>query len=224
MGRSLEKIHLERGIPSKTSNSKIDSKNMSAALHSINLGKMLQEELPEIADDYRNGVSTVKIAENYSLEKDYCISKRTAQSAVRIALKGYSSDFHKFDIENFDGLLSEEEYEHLSRKINSDTGFESGRRCVDEGVGFFKFDKNEKREFGRKGALASGRLPWLDEEKLFVLEKVTMPGDEYRRGSLIRIQKIRDEINEEYHNGEQVRTSHSIKRFIGEFNKGKRDI
>jgi len=53
------------------------------------MGKLLQEQYPEIANDYRQGLSFLQIADKYQIHVVYMTSRIFAQSIVMNAIRGY---------------------------------------------------------------------------------------------------------------------------------------
>ena len=104
------------------------------------LGKLLRDEHPEIADDYRAGLTQSEIAEKYGLH-EIAATRRIARQAVLVALKG---------------LIPEGERPILQRERMR----ESGKRAYLEGKGVHGLVADARKIFGEKAArvLAEKRL------------------------------------------------------------------
>ena len=96
------------------------------------LGDLLSQEHPEIADEYRGGLNQTQLAERYGLD-ELTQSRRIARQAVLIALKN---------------LLPEEERAELKTKKLT----ENGKRCFLENKGVHGLIAEVRKQFGQKAA------------------------------------------------------------------------
>lgn len=87
----------------------VDSRTASAIKLSIEIGCQLQQDLPQIADDYRNLTSRREIVEKYRICERYGINIGIAKPAVSYAIRGYHGkeivEHHK--IHRYDGLIND---------------------------------------------------------------------------------------------------------------------
>ena len=137
------------------------------------------------------------------------------RQAVFRALHGHEGGFR---VNAYEGLITEEEIKSLVRKTKS----KQGKKLHDEKKGIHSQTHDEKIEVGIKSAISRGEVPWRREgEELpngsvcelseieFAYELSQQP--EYQRGSLVKVKKIADVLNEVYHSGEDVRTSDAVR-------------
>jgi len=89
---------------------------ISVLKKSINLGKILQNDYPEIAGLYREGYSLSKIMDKLNIESAYAID------GIQNAIIGHNGIF---GIEAYEGLISKEERKKIEkeRKQESQTKF-----------------------------------------------------------------------------------------------------
>ncbi len=89
---------------------------ISVLKKSINLGKILQNDYPEIAGLYREGYSLSKIIDELNIESVYAID------GIQKAIIGHNGSFR---IEAYEGLISKEERKKIEkeRKQESQTKF-----------------------------------------------------------------------------------------------------
>ncbi|MDD5651266.1 MAG: hypothetical protein PHF86_12770 [Candidatus Nanoarchaeia archaeon] len=238
------KSTLEDKLPKKIKD--FTNSQISAMKHAIELGKLLQKTIPQIAKDYREGISLKEIVKNYNLSSINNLSEDTASEAVRYALCGYHSNIRFLSKEVYDGLIPLDEYLILSEKHHSDNarkvdeqmrrenqglygistsqrilnGKKGARTQIKEKIGIHGKSHEEHQQIGKSGAEAAGYTVWSNDEKLSVLNMVTQP--KYRRSSMIASAKIANELNNLYHQGESIRTAVSISRFLSDYKHGLR--
>lgn len=122
----------------------------------------------------------------------------------------------------------------LSSEEHSKNGRKGGERVLKLGIGYFGRSLEQILIDSRKGTIAQGNVPWIkkgdmiregiycsiDElERAFYLSKQP----KYQFGSKVSIIKIRDVLNNNYHNGEEVRTSYSIAKKLCNYRKTLRE-
>ena len=111
------------------------------------LGKRLQEDFPEIADEYRNGMTLSKISSEYCIQELYDASRSVAITAVGNALRGYD-----FDGISYLGLI--EDPEEL-RNIGLEHIRENGKALYELGKGIHGLTAEQMSEHSRKGGEAA---------------------------------------------------------------------
>jgi len=96
---------------------------------------------------------------------------------------------------------------------NPETGeryaVEGGRKAVELGLGFHSLTEEEKTINGKKSAVARGLTPWGEEETEFAYLLSLEPEYQHQKGpqrGKSNIKKIRDVLNENYHNRVEVRS------------------
>ena len=215
------------------------------------VGKRLQEDFPEIADRYRNGMTLPEISLEYCIQELYDTTSRdVARNAVRDALRGYD-----FDEISYPGLIEDDEerrnigLEHmrengkanyemrkgihgLTPEQRSETSRKSGKTLYETRKGIHGLTPEQLSENGRKGATAIGFVPWVPAEETnehytfseveTALRLAQCP--EYRRGSLIKNAKIADELNVIFHNEGPVRTESAVGSQLRKYQTDTREV
>lgn len=202
-------------------------KRIAAIIKSIELGRTLQQEHPEIADLYRRGCTLLKIDEDLDIQSEYSVSNNQAQSSIGCALRGHEGGFK---ISAYEGLLSREEREQLGKEHKS----EACLRLYEEEKGIHALTREERRENGRigggrtyerkkgihaltpeqlaeasrKSMIVKGITPWSEDEKKEAYELSLLP--EYRVSSRIDPRRIAEELNKKYHGNCNVRRVNSV--------------
>ena len=109
------------------------------------VGKRLQEDFPEIADHYRNGMTMPKISREYFIQEMYNTSESVALSAVNCALGGYYY-YYDFDEISYPGLIEDPEER---RNIGLEHKRENGKALYELGLGFHSLTPEQRRENGK---------------------------------------------------------------------------
>jgi hypothetical protein len=135
-------------IPGRLNDLQVKAIRLSAGT-----GRDIHQKFPEIAGEYRSGWTAPKLVAKYGFDIRYGINRRTAISAVRHALCGYSG----WLTEPYEGLISERsEQEQLALAHNRQTGIEASIRKI----GIHSLTREQKAEAGRKGGLIRGPLTY----------------------------------------------------------------
>ena len=195
-------------IPEGIFEADLSDPQKAGIIHSINLGRELQKGTPDLAADFKSGLTLDQIVEKHNLQTKLGASLSTARNAVWFALKGYGEEIRFAGAEPFDGLVNPEEYELIAqqhrREASAKTGRsnrESGLRQFAEKKGIHAQTPEERQALIRSSALARG-LDWFEQEEVdLIKELILLP--EYRHGSRIRAGKIAEELNKRFHNGEK---------------------
>ena len=167
--------------------SKLTPGQRRAIISSIDLGKILQQEHPEIADLYRKGNGQEEIVRLKEFHKEYDKSIPIARGGVQRALAGHKKGFER---EPYEGLIPKEERDELEeeqrQKGRKKGQIKCGEIARDEGKGIFSLSFEERRELmrengyktlrerkgvhglnheerlsvSRQGTLARGDIPW----------------------------------------------------------------
>lgn len=131
----------------------------------IDIGRKIQQEYPEIADDYRIGLSKPQIVRKYGLMFQYNITDSVAERAVDNALRGYGGEL---SVPAYQGLIPQSDLEllcaqhqtrnghfsinHLTLEDRSRGGKKGGRiggrKVVEQKLGAHGMSSEEKRELG----------------------------------------------------------------------------
>jgi hypothetical protein len=151
---------------------------ISAIKRSIEIGSLLVNDHPEIAELYRDGMTHPGIAEILDVKGKYDISSdKVAETSIHYAIKGHAGGF---GTESYDGLISDLdelaglEYEHHAnggRKtaelglgvhaINPETGLsyraEGGRKSAELGLGVHAINPETGLSYRAEGGKIGGR-------------------------------------------------------------------
>ena len=88
---------------------------------SINLGRILQRNHPEIAELYRGSKESLsKVAEKLDIQSEYSVSDDVAVTGVRYAIVGHEGSL---GIESYVGFISEEERKRIKEKHKNEIKF-----------------------------------------------------------------------------------------------------
>jgi hypothetical protein len=227
-------------IPEGTFEADLSDQQKAAIIRSITLGRQIQEDFPEVAEDYRNAESSLsKIVEKYGLTGKYGVKYRVAETALLHALRGYDGHMRIAEEEPYSGLIANREEAKqigvvhnsesarvtgkqmveeqrgifgLSKERRSEIGQESGKKQFERGIGIHAQTPAERREIGRLGAISQGKLPYSDEEIAYIRELAKNPF--YQRRSSINAMKISEEVNRKFHDGVETRTPEHIKKIF----------
>ena len=220
----------------------ISQEELNGMVFSVKIGRKLQVEYPTIADDYRSGLSINSIIERYNITEKYGIKIKTAENAVRYALRGYDGSISITEEDVYPGLiLDKDELLNIAHIHNVDASKKIGERMKGEGRGIFGMSKKEvaeagkksgnlqfkngigihaqtieeHREMGKKIAESQNKIVFSDEEIEFIRTKITDP--DYQRGTRINVKKIAELLNESFFDGCEVRTATSVKKICSRF-------
>ena len=110
------------------------------------LGKRLQEDFPEIADEYRNGRTMPEISLEYCIQELYdAKSRAVAINAVRYALGGY--DFGGI---SYSGLIEDlEELKNIGLEHGREQRTENGNANYEKGLGVHGLTPEQRTENGK---------------------------------------------------------------------------
>jgi hypothetical protein len=209
-------------IPAGTLFADMTPDKMAAIKKAVQLGIVIRDRFPEIADYYKVGFSGREIASHYEIMKVFGVSYSVSIAAVYRALGGYdgSPSFSRCP-DYYDGLLSPEEMKHYGERNNATTGAVAGKFARDNGTGIFSYTKEEWAELVRKSAEACGRVIFSQAELARAQELSKKP--EYQKGTLIKCGLIALELNKQFHDGKSIRTSRSVTKILSRIRRGDVD-
>ena len=207
---------------------------------SVQAGKQIQLRYPQIAQEFLDGASFLDLVKKYNIQNELGLtSANTAESAVRFALVGFEAKPGVRDMESYSGLIEDKEvYKNAAKKHQQNQGATTGRLTQKEGSGIFAMTAEERSEvgrksgtalferkvgvhcvsleqkmaYGRKAAIANGLKPFSEEEILLIKKLALL--DTFRRGIKIDAKKITEKVNQELHEGNQIRKSRQISKFL----------
>ena len=117
------------------------------------IGEDIRNHYPEIAEDYRSGLTASKVVAIHGFDHRYGVSRSIAVHAVRSALRGYGGYFY----EPYQGLIADRsERETLALAHNRQTG----KELYEQKRGIHALTYEQKVEAGRKGGLIRGPLSY----------------------------------------------------------------
>jgi general stress protein YciG len=131
-------------------------KQIIAIKRSIRLGRQLQRDLPEIADDYRFGLSRSQIALKYNICLIYDVGGSVAIGGVYNAIIGSAGLFSE---KPYNGLIEDpSEAERLGLEHMIERGRIAGHTTHEQGLGIHARKPEQMSIDGRKGGRISGRI------------------------------------------------------------------
>jgi hypothetical protein len=137
----------------KIGNQRLTPQQFGAIRLAAEIGDAIRKNNPEIAEEYRNGATAPKLVAIHKFDHRYGVSRVTAITAVRIAIRGYPG----FCYESYHGLITDRsERERLALMHNSQTGMEEYKRKR----GIHALNCEQKAEASRKGGLIAGPLSY----------------------------------------------------------------
>ncbi len=153
----------------------IEDKNAFVIKIAADLGRRIQREYPDIAEDYRGNYFSREIAEKYNISIKYGVGIRLASNAIRCALKGYSGGL---GIEPYKGLIKEEEIKELSiGKLKA-----NGKRNRETHKGIFGLDEETEKTRIKRSAESNGLVLWSSLELEDTYKMYQDPDYKYKEG------------------------------------------
>jgi len=211
--------------------SDIDSKgnvfsgSMRAIRRALQVGLDLQERLPQIAEDFRAGLNHPQIVDKYGITTLHGISDGVASNAVGYALRGHPED--KYRVEAFDGLIETPELDDLVAQHQKAHYKALGHAHHENGTALFSLTHEERVESGRRygmvSALVRGFVPWVPQKDYETHRDLSEKQFAYNLSTLHRIgkgadwEKIREILNDTFHDGEEVRTVKAISSAVKKY-------
>jgi hypothetical protein len=224
----------------------LSSEQIGAIKRSIEIGSLLVNDHPEIAELYRGGMTHSGIAENLDVKGNYGASDKVAVTSIYYAIKGHAGGF---GTESYDGLISDLdeltrlEHEHhaeygriggrklaeLGKGIHGLTpeqrleySSKGGRKSAELGKGIHGLTPEQRLEYGRIATLARGQTPWGEEETGYAHLLSLEPEFQHQKGphkGKGDYKTIAQVLNEDYHNGEDVRSPVAVKINLSKYIK-----
>ena len=116
----------------------------SAIIGSIELGKTLTKDHPEIAELYRQGNSLSTIMEELDIQSNYGVSESVAWSGVHRAIAGHDGSYKPSP---YEGLIPNQKEREILAKEHMQ---EWGRKAYEEGLGIHGRTAEQMSEDGRE--------------------------------------------------------------------------
>ena len=202
-------VTLFDNIPGGIFWAELDDKQKAAIRLSLGLGRIVQIKFPEIADDYRRGMTQDEILEKYNIRQIFSLTNiNTARMVISSALRGYDGRMSQVtNVAPYPGLIADSAELVVLAKDHRVAGI---IKQMDDQKGIHGQTGEDHKRIGRLGAKAIGGNPFTDEEEALVQE---LAADlTYRRKSRINAQKIAAQINASLHNGAEVRNARQIRK------------
>lgn len=118
------------------------------------IAQKVQEEFPEIADDYRSGAFYKDIASKYGIGTRYGLDANRAKSAVRHAIQGYTGGF---GLAGFPGLIRDrKEKSRLATEHKKKMGNINAEYLMENKIGWHGLTPEERSAAGFKGGSITG--------------------------------------------------------------------
>ena len=224
-----------------------------AITRSIELGKTLIKDHPEIAGLYRQSNSLHTIMEELDIQSNYGVGYNVAREGVHRAITGHKGSFK---LSQYEGLIpNQEEREKLGIEHMQESGrkayeeglgvhgrtaeqmIEAGRKIYEEGLGIHGRTAEQMSEDARKSVIAQGKTPWGESKQIERLDNPPFDlGSEielayflsqcpnHQRGSQVNNKKIADQLNYFYHDGKEVRTTGAVQVNLSNYRKSLDDM
>jgi hypothetical protein len=120
----------------------LTGEQIGAIIRVADIGRKLQSDLPEIANDYREGMFIHEIVAKYNIQINYSATESVAWSAVQRTLAGHDGFL---DGKPYSGLIADRlELERLAEEHKR----ESGKMLHELGIGIHGMTGEEKRLLG----------------------------------------------------------------------------
>ncbi len=199
---------------------------VTAIARSLSLGRKLQQEIPQLAEDYRAGTKLLDIVSKYEITGRYGVTSSVARAGVGIAIRGYAGGKH---VPAFDGLVPRDEFERLDRERRSVNGKKGGRATYERKIGLFappgleriipeqhrqgKYLLSEEASSaarirgGIAAAISRGNTLWSETELQCAYGLSQDPGYQVIGG--VNNTKIAVELNSRFHEERNIRNNRS---------------
>jgi hypothetical protein len=142
-----------RATYNETSSRRLTSEQVGAIRLAAEIGNDIRKNYPEIAEEYRSGLTAPKLVAQYGFNYRYGVSLQMASYAVRNAIRGYCGHYYN----PYRGLIEDKsERESLAIAHNRQTGME----LFEQKRGIHALTYEQKAEAGRKGGLIRGPLSY----------------------------------------------------------------
>ena len=132
---------------------RLSGQQLGAIRLAAEIGEDIRKNYPEIAEEYRSGLTAPKLVARHGFDHRYGVNWRAAIGAVRNAIRGYSGPYY----DPYQGLIADvSEREDLALAHNRQTGTE----LYEQKRGIHALTHEEKVDAGRKGGLIRGPLSY----------------------------------------------------------------
>jgi hypothetical protein len=195
-------------LPPGTLCADLEHPQMAAIELGILLGLRVQQDFPNLANDYRSGQTLSMLVTSYGIMHKYNVGFAVAESSLVRALHGYAGHLNAIALQSYPGVIPADELKEIGDWHNRETGKIVGDEMLRLGLGIHGLSKAHKELYRLISVIASGFVPYSQREIDFIEELATKP--EYRKGSLVKVFEICFEVNLKFHSGREVRFPKSI--------------
>ena len=129
-------------IPRGTFLAEMTDVQIAAIRHSLEIGREIQIRFPDVADDYRNGMTLEGIVKKYKINEIFGIKNTsTANMVVYSALRGYDGKLEQItDVKEYPGLIEEEILQLLAAEHHQRTIVIASNQPYEYGLSDFVLD------------------------------------------------------------------------------------
>ncbi|MBI2665729.1 hypothetical protein HYX12_03855 [Candidatus Woesearchaeota archaeon] len=191
----------------------------TAILRNIKLGKIIQEQYPEVLEMYKNSYSPIEIVRELELDSIYRVAVQSAARAVGYALAGSHFEVcykglvtnrrelgklrrsHALRIKSKAGTtafrqkrgIHQEGIDHS--KNGKDGGSKGGKKAYESNKGIYDHHRTpeQKRRDSLEGAIARGYHPWSKQEEKWLYQSAL--DNRFRIRGVPSYQRLAEEMN-----------------------------
>src|SRR3989344_4197108 len=120
---------------------KVNNNKAAAIGNAVRIGKRIKEQIPEVADSIREGLSLSKIVERFEIDLKYQVNSVVAQRAVSYAAWGYEGGAFG---ERYHGLIGEDE----TRELQAERKRMQGKKYAREKIGTHSMSVRKRKAIG----------------------------------------------------------------------------
>jgi hypothetical protein len=211
------------------------SMQMAAIGVIIPLGRRLQEDMPEVADDYRSGKSRRDVVAYRGIDDYFGVNPEIAMGILSLAIRGYGGSSR---YEAYPGLIEDanelEELRISHANVNwgkgkykpTEQGLRNrtahGIRQRDMGKGIHKGTREERFQTALQGSISPDSVMWADGEPEYAYRQSLRPENRFSSGpsrGRADYSQVAWLCNLEYHDGEEVRNRIQVRSAVNRFKK-----
>ncbi|MBI2499171.1 hypothetical protein HYV88_02925 [Candidatus Woesearchaeota archaeon] len=221
-------------LPIGTFYANLSGAQRRAILYAIEKGLELRNSCPWIADEFRQGKSISALAQDERIKKSFNGSIKTLYRALSLALGGYNREVSFSEIQQYSGLIPNEEYLSLIQEHNKQSTNEWNKQMQERGIGLAAMTRKQRQEIGRRSGLkqlenkigihaqtleerkliikkalvAQGKTPWENDEMKHCYELSLQ--ERFRKSSRVNWEDIAVSVNQKYHAGKSLRDNRAV--------------
>lgn len=171
-----------------------------AVKKAVELGRIIQKDIPEVAEDYIGGETLAQIVKKYNICSRYSVGTDIGIFSVCRAIRGYQS---KSILDSYSGLIQDKE------KLD--------KLCLEH-----------KLKGAQNSVIRRGKKPWAKREYKNLFTKLSEAEFAYKLSLCHENQKykghpnlksIANSLNKLYHKGKKIRTTDAVYNALSEYKK-----